>query len=267
MHELGGDPLRRAAARIGTSMTISIRPYRPDGPDRQQINDVCCDAAFLGAPIDSIFQDREWFTDFIIAPYLLIEPEHTWVAESGNEIVGYLTGSTNMLFGLLRAQHALLAVDRLLWRYLLGRYKDHRRSQQFIRFVLTEALSQVPAHPPGAGHFHFNVARAYRRKGIGSRLISEFERAVLATGLRRYYAEVMCWGDRQEGYYTRLGYRIHSDPIPATVFSTEVPELRILSIVRELPEFADLGNIEMRTTACAVSTALLGYAETGELFA
>ena len=217
-------------------MNISIRPYRPDGPDRQQINDVCCDAAYLGAPIDSIFQDREWFTDFMVAPYLLIEPEHTWVAEAGNRVVGYLTGSIGALFGILRAQLALLAVDRLFWSHMLGRYKDHPRSQQFVRFVLSEALFQVPPHPPDAAHFHFNVAEAYRGQGIGSRLLSEFERAVMASGRRRYYAEVMCWGEKQEAYYTRLGYRIHGDPIPATVFFTEVPQLRIMCIVKDLAD-------------------------------
>ncbi|MBK7665638.1 MAG: GNAT family N-acetyltransferase [Candidatus Methylophosphatis roskildensis] len=217
-------------------MNISIRHYRTDGPDRQQINDVCCDAALLGAPIDSIFQDREWFTDFMVAPYLLIEPEHTWVAEADNRVVGYLTGSVGVLFGIQRAQLALLAVDRLLWKHMLGKYKHHPRSQQFVRFVLTEALLQVPAHPSHAGHFHFNVAEGHRGQGIGSHLIAEFERVVMESGLRRYYAEVMCWGEKQEAYYTRLGYRIHGHPISATVFATEVPDLRIMCIVKDLAD-------------------------------
>lgn len=236
MHELR--ILRRANTRISASLTISIRHYRPDGPDRQQINDVCCDAAFLGAPIDPIFHDREWFTDFMVAPYLLIEPEHTWVAEADGRVVGYLTGSVGALFGIQRAQLALLAVDRLLWKHMLGKYKDHPRSQQFVRFVLGQALFQVPAHPPAAGHFHFNVGESYRGQGIGSRLIAQFERAVTASGLRRYYAEVMCWDDKQEAYYTRLGYRIYGDPIPASVFSTEVPQLRIMCIVKDLADSA-----------------------------
>ena len=219
-------------------MNITIRPYRCKGTDRQQINDVCCDAAFLGEPIDSIFQDREWFTDFMIAPYLLAEPEHTWVAQAGDQVVGYLTASTGMLFGPIRAQLALLAVGRLLCYYSIGKYDHHPRSQRFVRFVLTEALSQVPPHPPDAAHFHFNVARPWRRQGIGSRLIAEFERAVAASGLRRYYAEVMCWNERPEDYFTRLGYRIHGSPVATSVFSPEVPDLRVLCVVKDLPHGA-----------------------------
>ena len=82
------------------------------------------------------------------------------------------------------------------------------------------------------------MARPWRRQGIGSRLIAEFERAVAASGLRRYYAEVMCWNEKPQDYFTRLGYRVHGSPVPTSVFSPEVPELRLLCIVRDLPDSA-----------------------------
>lgn len=217
-------------------MKPKIRQYHPDGLDRQQINDICCDCALLGAPIDSVFQDREWFSEFMISPYLVLEPEHTWVAEAAGKVVGYLTGAIGPHFGLYRAQLALLSVNRLLWNYMLGRYENHTRSQQFARFVLTEALPQVPPHPSTSGHFHFNVAKDYRGQGIGSRLRAQFERALRASGIKRYYAEVMCRGQEQGAYFRRLGYSIHGEPIPTTVFSTEVPDLRVMCIVKDLPK-------------------------------
>jgi ribosomal protein S18 acetylase RimI-like enzyme len=213
----------------------SIRQYKPGGSDQERINDICCDCAFLGEPIDSVFQGREWFSEFMISPYLTLEPEHTWVAEVGNKVVGYLTGAMHPHFGLYRAQLALMSVSRLMWEYLSGRYRDHPRSEQFARFVLTEALPQVPEHPGTAGHFHFNVAKDYRGRGLGSRMLKEFERALRAAGLRRYYAEVMSSGAEQEAHFKRLGYRIHGDPIPTTVFASEVPEMRVMCIVKELP--------------------------------
>lgn len=215
-------------------MKTIIRPYNPDGADRKRINDICCDCAWLGEPIDSVFRDREWFSEFMISPYLVLEPEHTWVAEADGKVVGYLTGAMGANFGLYRAQLALMSVSRLMWEFLSGRYKDHPRSEQFARFVLTEALPQVPEHPSTAGHFHFNVAKGYRGRGLGSRMLKEFERALRASGLKRYYAEVMSRGAEQEAHFKRLGYRIHGAPIPTTVFAGETPDLHVMCIVKDL---------------------------------
>lgn len=215
---------------------MEIRQYHPEGSDRQQINDICCDCAYLGAPIDSVFLDRDWFSEFMISPYLIVEPEHTWVAEAEGKVVGYLTGAMWPYFGFYRALLAILSVNRLLWNCILGRYNDHPRSQQFAQFVLTEALTQLPAHPANSGHFHFNVAAGYRGQGIGSGLRAEFERALRTLGTKRYYAEVMCRSQEEETKFIRLGYGIYGHPLPTTVFATEVPDLRVMCIVKDLPD-------------------------------
>lgn len=210
-----------------------IRLYMPE--DRQRLFDICCDCAFLGEPIDRIFMDREWFGSVMILPYLILEPERTWVAEVDGEVVGYLTGSTFPIFGYFRAQLVVMRVAQLAMNNYLGLYDTHPRSKQFVQFVIQHGLLQIPAHPGNTAHFHFNVQRPYRGQGIGKKLITTFESLLRSEGLRQYYAEVMsssAW--RPESHYRRLGYEIY-DRIRTSVFEPELETpLYVLSVLHRL---------------------------------
>nr|VFJ58317.1 MAG: Acetyltransferase (GNAT) family protein [Candidatus Kentron sp. FM]VFJ73574.1 MAG: Acetyltransferase (GNAT) family protein [Candidatus Kentron sp. FM] len=213
-----------------------------------QIRRICCQAAFLGAPIDPIFNDLEWFTDVVVVPYLMFEPKYTWVAEVDGALVGYLTGSIKRSFKLLRGQFIVTKVSGLYWRYLFGKYRDHPRSRDFARFVLTEARHNVPKHPNNTPHFHFNVDRDYRGMGIGTSLIARFEEAIKVKGIDSYYAEVMSLQTTErpssvtlspsqlihsEDDFIRMGYKIF-DRRSTPIFRQELGDLNILCIVRSL---------------------------------
>lgn len=217
------------------SVKIAIRKYEPWSNDRSAIGDICCDAAFLGSPIDSIFSDRPWFAEAMVAPYLVWEPEHTWVAEREGQVVGYLTGSLTASFGYVRAY--LLATNvltSLMPRYVAGKYDEHPRSKRFAEFVVTQGLSQIPKHPQEAAHFHFNVSASCRHQGIGLRLLSAFEAELKAAGQKRYYAEVMSSAiHKSERHFEALGYQIY-DKVKTTIFEPEVPDLYVLCIVRDI---------------------------------
>lgn len=216
-------------------MKTAIRRYDPLRGDRGEIETICCEAAFLGSPIDSIFSDRSWFANAMVTPYLLWEPEHTWVAAYDNRLVGYLTGSLTETFGYVRAY--MLAVSvlvELIPRYVTGNYDHHPRSKQFAEFVITQGLSQIPKHPPSTPHFHFNVSVSHRHRGIGGRLLSAFEDTLRAKGINRYYAEVMSLATKKSAhYFEALGYRIY-DKVKTTIFEPEVNDLYVLCVVRDL---------------------------------
>jgi GNAT superfamily N-acetyltransferase len=216
-------------------MKVNIRPYDSTSTDGERVADICCDAGFLGDPIDEIFRDREFFARFMVSPYLLIEPHHTWVAEAGGSVVGYLNGSMNPLFGYLRMQMEVMNVWLgLLPAYLGGHYNDHPRSKRFAEFILMEALTQIPRHPPHASHFHYNVLPGFRGQGVGGRLIETFEAAARDKGFKQVYCEVMSsptW--RPESYFTALGYRIYHK-VRTTVFDSEVDDLHVLCVEKDL---------------------------------
>ena len=216
-------------------MDVQVRLYDPSLSDRTELQRVCADAAFLGKPLEPIFKDSLWFGDLAVSPYLLLEPTHTWVAESEGTAVGYLTASTDRTFRYLRAQlTASSLMFELIPRYVMGKYDDHPRSKRFAEFLILEALAQVPKYPPNAAHFHFNVDKPFRSRGVGTELISHFEHMLREKGIRKYYAEVMCLDEvRPETYYLQLGYRIY-DKVRTTVFSEEVDDLYVLCVEKSL---------------------------------
>lgn len=171
----------------------------------------------------------------MVTPYLLWEPEHTWVAEDDGQVVGYLTGSLTSTFGYLRAY--ILATNvlvELIPRYVTGKYDGHPRSKRFAEFLITEALSQIPKHPQNAAHFHFNVLPSHRHQGVGRRLLSVFEDTLKRKGMNRYYAEVMSsTATKSEGYFEALGYRIY-DKAKTTIFEPEVTDLYVLCVVKDI---------------------------------
>ena len=219
-------------------MDDEIRKYDPLADDRAQIQQVCCDCAYLGDPIDSIFRDRLWFANTVVTPYLILEPQHTWVAVVRDQVVGYLTGSLTAAFSYLRAYMVSAGVlVELIPNYIAGKYDAHPRSKRFAETVLHRALAEIPRHPKNAAHFHFNVAEKYRHRGLGARLRSEFEGAVRETGrFSHYYAEVMSSPTlRPPEYFERLGYEVY-DSVKTTLFEPEITDLNVLCVVRALPD-------------------------------
>jgi len=213
-------------------MDTVIRTYASPDRDMPQIKRICWQSAFLGEPLDSIFNDQEWFAEFMITPYLIFEPECTWVAEVDGTIVGYLNGSVKKFFRLLQVQFIATKMIGLYWRYMLGKYKDHPRSDEFAKFILTEAPFQIPKYPASTPHFHFNVDKDHRGMGIGSKLLAAFEETLREKGINSYYAEVISSKEgRSEEDFIRLGYSIF-DKKPTTVFRRERGNLDVLCVVR-----------------------------------
>ena len=108
-----------------SELEVKIRKY--EKKDRDSVRKICCDTGMLGKPIDEVYIDRELFADMIIAPYLDIEPEHTFVAEHKNKVVGYLSGALNKEFETKRNPKILRTAGKMLWRSLKGNYNNHKR--------------------------------------------------------------------------------------------------------------------------------------------
>ena len=88
---------------------LIIRSYRAS--DRSAVRRLCCETGFLGEPIDPVYEDRQFFADFLTSYYLDHEPESSFVLEVDGEIRGYLLGSRRPL----RNQLYSFALHLQLW--------------------------------------------------------------------------------------------------------------------------------------------------------
>jgi hypothetical protein len=207
---------------VGTLLdTVIIRPYRED--DRPELRRICCETGFLGFPIDPIYQDRELFADLFTNPYLDYEPEWTLVVESGGRIAGYLMGSANPNFHRILMKSGFQTACRMLSRLLTGKYADHPRSEQFVRWVLVKGLMEQPKHPDNAGHLHMNLERPLRWGSVARRLLARFEAMLAAADLDYYYVKFFsCSRRNPERMYQRLKFEVY-DRVCSTIFQPEVP--------------------------------------------
>jgi GNAT superfamily N-acetyltransferase len=208
---------------------MRIRRYAPE--DFEAIADICLNTGLRGQ-LSEMFVDTDLFLDMWLAPYLHYEPDAALVAEDAGEVVGYLVGSFSPWFIFHSARVILKNMLRMASRKLLGAYRDHEPSRQFVNWFLYDAIHELPSHPPHASHLHFNVIEEYRnhwfRDGAAGRLLRRYEQLVYARGLRTYYGTVFTTPHRRRHrLYERGGYEIY-DSQPISLFNGEDVELTVI---------------------------------------
>jgi hypothetical protein len=199
----------------------TVRQFREN--DRKDLRRICCETGFLGFPIDPIYQDRELFADLFTNPYLDYEPEWTLVVETGDRIAGYLMGTVNPNFHRILMLSGFHTACKMISRLLTGRYADHPRSEQFVRWVLVRGLMEQPKHPENAGHLHMNLERPLRWGSVARRLLAMYEEMLAAADLDHYYVKFFSCSQRNpERMYHRLKFEVY-DRVLSTIFQPEVP--------------------------------------------
>jgi ribosomal protein S18 acetylase RimI-like enzyme len=221
LRELNGASSRNHHAN-GHVNGVRIRNYWES--DRQAIHRLCCDTGFLGSPIDAVFQDRDLFAALFARPYLDQEPEWALVAEAQGQVIGYLLGSVGKDFELARLRGDVQTACQMVFRLATGRYARHPRSRQFIRWVLAAGFWEQPKHPRDAAHFHFNIDKRYRGRGLGRRLWKVYEERLHSAGVQECYGAFFSWPQRRpESAYARYGFTVF-DRRHTTLFAPEVAE-------------------------------------------
>ncbi|MEJ2723327.1 MAG: hypothetical protein P8175_01535 [Deltaproteobacteria bacterium] len=192
--------------------------------DRETVRRICCETGFLGNPIDTIYTDTELFADLFTDPYLEYEPGWALVAEVDGQVVGYLLGSANSHFSLTLMCCGLNTLTRMIFRLVTGRYNDHPRSKQFVRWVVAKGLKEQPKHPGNAAHLHFNLKKGFRGKMIAKQLWLTYEEMVKSASISRYYGKFFSYGrHRPELVYPRYGFKIF-DRCETTMYQPEIQD-------------------------------------------
>lgn len=217
----------------GADKAIHIRSYREE--DRADICRLCCDTGFLGHPVDSLFQDRDLFAELFTRPYLDHEPECAIVAESNGQVVGYLLGSVSRHFALLQLASGFHTAAKMALRLAAGRYADHPRSREFIRWLFTAGFREQPKHPRGAAHLHWDIDKEYRGCGIARRLWQDYQQRLQAADIRKCYGAFFSHPKRRpELVYARYGFNVF-DRRRTTLFEPEIADpVEVVCVCKDL---------------------------------
>ncbi|MCB2262988.1 MAG: GNAT family N-acetyltransferase [Candidatus Thiosymbion ectosymbiont of Robbea hypermnestra] len=188
------------------------------------MSELVFDNAFLGEPFDAICPCKHWFSDVVLAPYIEHQPEniHVAVHQASGRLIGYLTGSTGgtrfekLQYQMVRRQVVSLAASLTMPWTLFD-----QSSRQFAAHVIFKGESERPNHPQTGAHWHFQVDREFRDRGVGAQLLQRFVDDVVAAGFSLIWAEVSSYPKKPPGYFTDRGWSIY-DAKPTGLFADHV---------------------------------------------
>ncbi len=208
------------------------RPYQKK--DREQIRRICCETGFLGNPIDSVFNDRDLFADYLTRYYTDIEPESAWVAEKDDAVVGYLLACKRwQLHQWWSIWNNLRLAAKTICRFLCGHYDA--KSQKFLWWILTRARRETPKVPKHAAHFHFNSLKGHRKMGIARDLLLTMFEDLKKHGVARVYGQMMTYENRRtEKVFEYMDWKVINKNRVTKYEGTLDKEMYLSTVVKEL---------------------------------
>lgn len=205
-----------------------IRPYEPK--DRPAVERICVETGLAGR-LKEFFCDEEMFVKIWLGPYLDIRPDWCWVSEKEGRITGYVVCCFDDHFNRRSLPYLLPLGFKLAWRWMTGRYRSHKPTGTFIKWLFLKAWRESPKVPKPSAHFHFNTDRDSEKGYAGFFLGRKFVDESRERGRPQWHAVVFAEGQRKTlKFYRRMGFSIFdSRPVSlfgdGTVFATIVKDL------------------------------------------
>jgi GNAT superfamily N-acetyltransferase len=219
---------------------ISFRRFSTDGDDEREMRELLFNNAFLGQPFDAICPCKQWFSQVVLGPYIRHQAENIHVAVDGTSgrLIGYLTGSTGgeqfeqLQYNMVRRQVVSLAASLTMPWTLFD-----RSSRLFAAHVIFKGESERPNHPRTGVHWHYQVDKEYRGRGIGTRLLERFVWDAIGADFGLIWAEVSSYPQKPPEYFEERGWSIY-DAKPTDIFGNHVDfPVETLCITKPLSVF------------------------------
>lgn len=147
---------------------MKIRSWRRR--DAEAVRRICLATGDGGDPVHPIMRDPELFAHVFTDPYLLLQPEFAFVAESGGAVLGYVVAALNTEEFYARWQ--LEWSPRFGASHPASSRPDPRYADSQLRAYLHRPRLLLPRDLDGyPSHLHINLVPAARGRGGGRRLL------------------------------------------------------------------------------------------------
>jgi len=185
---------------------LQIRPYEPR--DRAALRQICCDTADAGQPVEKFFPNREVFADLLTNYYTEFEPQSTFVADNGGEVVGYTTGclDTKRFLRTMKRRIVPAIFFKALVRGVLWHPQTVRLLRANLGLWLKSGHRTGPALDDYPAHLHVNVRQGFRGQKVGQRLVEKFCQRALAAAVRGVHAGVSAENAQARHFFQGLGF-------------------------------------------------------------
>ncbi len=177
--------------------------------DEAEIKKISGDSAFMGEPVEIFFQDRALFTDAWTDFYLKYEPESIFVAEDRGKVIGYLVGCKDSRKELKKLR--LMAprfIAKMILRTVSGVYTA--KTRKMAKYYLLQSGNEISKVPREFAHFHINLDKKYRGKGIGSRLMNAYFKYLKENGVNGVYCQTFDYeGSKSVEFFKKHGMKMY----------------------------------------------------------
>lgn len=156
--------------------------------------------------------------DLLLNYYLNYEPDHFLVAESEDEIVGYLAGSFDTRS--CRWIKGILVIPQVLWNAIWRGGIGFNEVRYLAYYLYSGIRGGFRASPPDgySAHFHINVVKGWRGKGIGTELVNEFITMLSNAEKNGVHVRVRENGNQAGQFFESFGFS------PTTAYPTVIVE-------------------------------------------
>jgi ribosomal protein S18 acetylase RimI-like enzyme len=194
-------------------VSASIRRYLAS--DRDDVYDVCVRTGAAGQDARGQYSTDRLLGDIYAGPYLHIAPEHAYVLDSGERVVGYVIGtpSTREFVAAYLADW----LPRMGDSYAPPAGTPTSDEERKLADMFCPEHMLRPELAPHPAHLHINLLPDYQGAGHGRTLISTFLASVAAAGARSCHLAVRVANPGALRFYEKLGWqRIEvTDPGPS----------------------------------------------------
>jgi ribosomal protein S18 acetylase RimI-like enzyme len=179
--------------------------------DQPAVLRIAADTAFFGEPVEAFLDDRTLFGDFFVGFYTAHKASYCWVADNGENVIGYLLGSDqNVIQSEYWRQYF---VSRVIKGALSRKYRIGRRT---ISYGFGTMIGYIKGEEPPVdlttypAHLHINISQGYRSGGIGRRLIGAYLDQLREMSVQGVYLHTTSQNKAACHIYEKLGFQVLS---------------------------------------------------------
>ncbi len=181
---------------------MKILPFRVE--DTPDVYDVCLRTADLGNDATGMYLSDDLMPDLFAGPYVRLEPEHAFVVDDGQRVVGYIIGAadTRRFVERYRAEWIPLLGDK----YAPPADDDTSRNAGLLRLHFGPEHMLVPELASHPAHLHIDVLPSVQRLGLGRRLMETLLGALHAEGVPSVHLGMLTANTAARAFYDRTGF-------------------------------------------------------------
>jgi|GEM_PF-575047 len=195
-------------------LLIEIKSYRVAA--EKEVMDICYKTGFMGSSLEGggRFNDVTLFAMLFCLYYLRHEPEKCFIACDRNKedkTVGYIIGTDDT------CRQSGDFNRKMMWKIILRLFMyTWWRYPESFREVMTWVKRGIPE--PDAdmvreyqGHLHINVLEEYQGRGLGTRLLADFENRMKSLKVKGIHLGTSNHNTGAISFYRKHGYQMLSD--------------------------------------------------------